>query len=174
MPSINNTNPSDQPASSSVNSPEPKTQTPALSDQRDLSPDLEHNATAPEPSFAAVRCSIRRYLKHPVPLPRARRRPRPEVPELGAWRIQAPARAEPRSELIIPRRPLPVNQIDAPRGSRDVAYYVNRGLLSVSRRLQPHANQTAFTQVDAENRSGRSAQGAPLVSNETPSVFLPD
>jgi hypothetical protein len=172
MPSTNNTNPSDQPTSSSVNSPEPKTQTPALSAPRDSFPDLEHDVTAPEPSLVPVKCPIRRYLKHPVPLPRAR--PRPEVPELGAWNIQAPASAEPRSELVIPRRPSPVRPVDAPRGSRDVAYYVNRGLVSVSRRLQPHANQAAFIQVDQEHRAGRTAQGAPLVGNETPSVFLPD
>jgi hypothetical protein len=174
MPSTNNTNPLDQPASSSMNSPEPKTQIAALSAQRDSLPDLEHDGTAPEPSVTPVRCPLKRYLKHPVPRPRAMQIPRPQVPELRPWRIQSPARAEPPSELIIPRRPLPVNQIDAPRGSLDVSYYVNRGILSVSRRLQPHANQAAFTQVDREHRAGRTAQGEPLVSNETPSVFLPD
>jgi hypothetical protein len=176
MPSPDNTNPSDQPASSSMNSPEPKTQTQtsSLSAQRDVLPDLEHDVTAPEPSLAPIRCPIRRYLKHPVPLPRARLRPRPEVRELGAWRIPAPASAEPRAELVIPRRPLPVRPVDAPRGSRDVSYYVNRGFLSVSRRLQPHANQATFTQGDREHRAGRTPQEAPLVSNETPSVFLLD
>jgi hypothetical protein len=169
MPSTNNTNPSDQPASSSMDLPEVETQTPALSTQRDLLPDLEHDVTALELRLASIRCRLKRYLKHPVPRPRAMQRPRPQAPELETWRIQPPARAEPRSELIIPRRPLPANQVDAPRGSRDVSYYVNRGILSISRRLQPHTNQEG----DPEHRA-RSAQGAPLVNNETPSVFLPD
>jgi hypothetical protein len=174
MPSTNNTNLLDQPAISSMNSPEQKSQTSSLSSQRDVLPDLEHDVTSPEPSLAPVRCPIRRYLKHPVPLPRPRPRPRPEVPELEAWRIPAPASADPRAELVISRCPLPMRPVDAPRGSHDVSYYVNRGFLSVSRRLQPQANQAAFTQVDREHRAGRTAQGAPLVSNETPSVFLLD
>ena len=67
-----------------------------------------------------------------------------------------------------------MDQVDAPQGPRAVSYYVNRGILSVSRRLQPHISQVALTQVDREHRAGRSTQGAPLVSDETLSVWLPD
>ena len=77
MPSTNNTNPSDQPASSATDSPEPETQTPAFSAQLDSLPDHEHDVATPESSLAPVRCPLQRYLKYPVPRPRAMQRPRP-------------------------------------------------------------------------------------------------
>jgi hypothetical protein len=156
-----------------MNSPEPIQKAEALStsDQAELLPDPENDVATPGPSLTLERCLIKRYLKRRPPRPT----PKPEHPEVRARNEQAQVSAGPSPEQANPSStsellPPPVGQVDAARGSRDVSYYVNRGIVSVSRRL---GNRLNLSQVDRE-RPERTDPGSPLVESKVPSVFLTD